>query len=83
MGLCHVCCSCHVCTNVGWFLTRFYVHGVFYVCVTGLLQMPLHTVIEIQMGVSGVQEKRYRLMDTSSLRSMLQSDKSLNSSSYP
>lgn len=27
------------------------------------LQMPLHTIIEIQMGVSGVQEKRYKLMD--------------------
>lgn len=26
-------------------------------------QMPLHTIIEIQMGVSGVQEKRYKLMD--------------------
>lgn len=25
--------------------------------------MPLHTIIEIQMGVSGVQEKRYKLMD--------------------
>lgn len=27
------------------------------------LEMPLHTIIEIQMGVSGVQEKRYKLMD--------------------
>lgn len=25
--------------------------------------MPLHTIIEIQMGVTGVQEKRYKLMD--------------------
>ncbi|KAF3573826.1 hypothetical protein F2Q69_00063710 [Brassica cretica] len=27
------------------------------------IEMPLHTIIEIQMGVSGVQEKRYKLMD--------------------
>ncbi|CAH8391644.1 unnamed protein product [Eruca vesicaria subsp. sativa] len=27
------------------------------------MEMPLHTIIEIQMGVSGVQEKRYKLMD--------------------
>ena len=27
-------------------------------------QMPLHTIIEIQMGVTGVQEKRYKLMET-------------------
>lgn len=27
------------------------------------LEMPLHTIIEIQMGVTGVQEKRYKLMD--------------------
>uniref|UniRef100_A0A0D3FH96 CBM20 domain-containing protein n=1 Tax=Oryza barthii TaxID=65489 RepID=A0A0D3FH96_9ORYZ len=26
-------------------------------------QIPLHTIIEIQMGVAGVQEKRYKLMD--------------------
>lgn len=26
-------------------------------------QIPLHTIIEIQMGVIGVQEKRYKLMD--------------------
>lgn len=26
------------------------------------MQMPLHTIIEIQMGVTGVQEKRYKLM---------------------
>ncbi|THU67925.1 hypothetical protein C4D60_Mb05t29850 [Musa balbisiana] len=26
-------------------------------------QVPLHTIIEIQMGVIGVQEKRYKLMD--------------------
>lgn len=26
-------------------------------------QVPLHTIIEIQMGVTGVQEKRYKLMD--------------------
>ncbi|CAA0820601.1 6-phosphofructo-2-kinase/fructose-2-6-bisphosphatase [Striga hermonthica] len=26
------------------------------------LEMPLHTIIEIQMGVTGVQEKRYKLM---------------------
>ncbi|XP_039803338.1 6-phosphofructo-2-kinase/fructose-2,6-bisphosphatase-like isoform X2 [Panicum virgatum] len=26
-------------------------------------QMPLHTIIEIQMGVTGVEEKRYKLMD--------------------
>ncbi|KAK4492095.1 hypothetical protein RD792_002892 [Penstemon davidsonii] len=26
------------------------------------IEMPLHTIIEIQMGVSGVQEKRYKLM---------------------
>jgi len=25
--------------------------------------MPLHTIIEIQMGVLGVEEKRYKLMD--------------------
>ncbi|KAH7420645.1 hypothetical protein KP509_13G015600 [Ceratopteris richardii] len=30
------------------------------------LEVPLHTIIEIQMGVTGVQEKRYKLMDTSS-----------------
>ncbi|CAH1446970.1 unnamed protein product [Lactuca virosa] len=28
-----------------------------------LMEMPLHTIIEIQMGVTGVQEKRYKLMD--------------------
>lgn len=27
------------------------------------IEVPLHTIIEIQMGVSGVQEKRYKLMD--------------------
>ncbi|KMZ63817.1 6-phosphofructo-2-kinase [Zostera marina] len=27
------------------------------------IDVPLHTIIEIQMGVSGVQEKRYKLMD--------------------
>ncbi|KAK8946531.1 6-phosphofructo-2-kinase/fructose-2,6-bisphosphatase [Platanthera zijinensis] len=27
------------------------------------IEVPLHTVIEIQMGVTGVQEKRYKLMD--------------------
>ncbi|KAL5218880.1 hypothetical protein ABZP36_019564 [Zizania latifolia] len=27
------------------------------------IEIPLHTVIEIQMGVAGVQEKRYKLMD--------------------
>ncbi|KAJ1699034.1 hypothetical protein LUZ63_007546 [Rhynchospora breviuscula] len=27
------------------------------------LDVPLHTIIEIQMGVTGVQEKRYKLMD--------------------
>ncbi|KAL8136657.1 hypothetical protein V2J09_002658 [Rumex salicifolius] len=27
------------------------------------IEIPLHTIIEIQMGVSGVQEKRYKLMD--------------------
>nr|GEV28287.1 6-phosphofructo-2-kinase/fructose-2,6-bisphosphatase-like isoform X1 [Tanacetum cinerariifolium] len=27
------------------------------------IEMPLHTIIEIQMGVAGVQEKRYKLMD--------------------
>ncbi|GJM94704.1 hypothetical protein PR202_ga11376 [Eleusine coracana subsp. coracana] len=26
-------------------------------------QMPLHTIIEIQMGVTGVEEKRYKLME--------------------
>ncbi|XP_051131505.1 6-phosphofructo-2-kinase/fructose-2,6-bisphosphatase-like isoform X3 [Andrographis paniculata] len=26
------------------------------------IEMPLHTIIEIQMGVTGVQEKRYKLM---------------------
>ncbi|XVF05767.1 hypothetical protein REPUB_Repub05bG0200800 [Reevesia pubescens] len=26
-------------------------------------EVPLHTIIEIQMGVTGVQEKRYKLMD--------------------
>jgi 6-phosphofructo-2-kinase/fructose-2,6-biphosphatase len=30
------------------------------------MQMPLHTIIEIQMGVTGVQEKRYKLMETQS-----------------
>lgn len=30
------------------------------------IEVPLHTIIEIQMGVTGVQEKRYKLMDTSS-----------------
>jgi 6-phosphofructo-2-kinase/fructose-2,6-biphosphatase len=27
------------------------------------LQIPLHTIIEIKMGVTGVEEKRYKLMD--------------------
>ncbi|VAH02866.1 hypothetical protein VPH35_001424 [Triticum aestivum] len=27
------------------------------------MEMPLHTIIEIQMGVTGVEEKRYKLMD--------------------
>ncbi|PQQ11758.1 6-phosphofructo-2-kinase/fructose-2 6-bisphosphatase [Prunus yedoensis var. nudiflora] len=27
------------------------------------IEMPLHTIIEIQMGVTGVHEKRYKLMD--------------------
>ncbi|KAL3681536.1 hypothetical protein R1sor_024492 [Riccia sorocarpa] len=27
------------------------------------IEMPLHTIIEIQMGVTGVQEKRYKLME--------------------
>ncbi|GMH11983.1 hypothetical protein Nepgr_013824 [Nepenthes gracilis] len=27
------------------------------------IEMPLHTIIEIQMGVTGVREKRYKLMD--------------------
>ncbi|KAK3147541.1 hypothetical protein QOZ80_3BG0283600 [Eleusine coracana subsp. coracana] len=27
------------------------------------IEVPLHTIIEIQMGVAGVQEKRYKLMD--------------------
>ncbi|XP_066362241.1 6-phosphofructo-2-kinase/fructose-2,6-bisphosphatase-like isoform X1 [Miscanthus floridulus] len=27
------------------------------------IEMPLHTIIEIQMGVLGVEEKRYKLMD--------------------
>ncbi|KAH9661974.1 6-phosphofructo-2-kinase/fructose-2,6-bisphosphatase [Citrus sinensis] len=27
------------------------------------IETPLHTIIEIQMGVTGVQEKRYKLMD--------------------
>ncbi|KAI5674967.1 hypothetical protein M9H77_05917 [Catharanthus roseus] len=27
------------------------------------IEMPLHTIIEIQMGVTGVQEKRYKLMN--------------------
>ncbi|CAM6124564.1 unnamed protein product [Calypogeia fissa] len=27
------------------------------------IEMPLHTIIEIQMGVAGVQEKRYKLME--------------------
>jgi hypothetical protein len=26
------------------------------------LQVPLHTIIEIELGVTGVQEKRYKLM---------------------
>jgi hypothetical protein len=30
------------------------------------MQMPLHTIIEIQMGVTGVQEKGYKLMETQS-----------------
>lgn len=30
------------------------------------IEVPLHTIIEIQMGVTGVQEKRYKLMDTTS-----------------
>jgi 6-phosphofructo-2-kinase/fructose-2,6-biphosphatase len=30
------------------------------------IEMPLHTIIEIQMGVTGVQEKRYKLMETQS-----------------
>nr|XP_024359920.1 6-phosphofructo-2-kinase/fructose-2,6-bisphosphatase-like isoform X2 [Physcomitrium patens] len=29
------------------------------------IQVPLHTIIEIQMGVAGMQEKRYKLMETS------------------
>jgi len=27
------------------------------------MQVPLHTIIEIQMGVTGMQEKRYKLME--------------------
>ncbi|KAL5129030.1 6-phosphofructo-2-kinase/fructose-2,6-bisphosphatase [Glycine soja] len=27
------------------------------------IEMPLHTIIEIQLGVTGVEEKRYKLMD--------------------
>lgn len=30
------------------------------------IEVPLHTIIEIQMGVTGVQEKRYKLMDSTS-----------------
>ncbi|GAB2223296.1 hypothetical protein Drorol1_Dr00017436 [Drosera rotundifolia] len=30
------------------------------------IEVPLHTIIEIQMGVTGVQEKRYKLMNWSS-----------------
>ncbi|KAL8150920.1 hypothetical protein V2J09_020728 [Rumex salicifolius] len=30
------------------------------------IEIPLHTIIEIQMGVSGLQEKRYKLMDSES-----------------
>ncbi|KAH8949050.1 hypothetical protein BDL97_10G009900 [Sphagnum fallax] len=30
------------------------------------IEMPLHTIIEIQMGVTGVQEKGYKLMETQS-----------------
>ncbi|CAM6041468.1 unnamed protein product [Sphagnum compactum] len=29
------------------------------------IEVPLHTIIEIQMGVTGVQEKRYKLMEIS------------------
>lgn len=29
------------------------------------IEVPLHTIIEIQMGVTGVQEKRYKIMDIS------------------
>jgi 6-phosphofructo-2-kinase/fructose-2,6-biphosphatase len=32
------------------------------------IEMPLHTIIEIQMGVTGVQEKRYKLMETQSTK---------------
>jgi 6-phosphofructo-2-kinase/fructose-2,6-biphosphatase len=32
------------------------------------VEMPLHTIIEIQMGVTGVQEKRYKLMETQSTK---------------
>ncbi|KAJ1691331.1 hypothetical protein LUZ63_015486 [Rhynchospora breviuscula] len=28
------------------------------------IEVPLHTIIEIQMGVTGVEEKRYKLMDS-------------------
>ncbi|XP_062215917.1 6-phosphofructo-2-kinase/fructose-2,6-bisphosphatase-like [Phragmites australis] len=31
------------------------------------IEIPLHTIIEIQMGVAGVQEKRYKLMDAVNL----------------
>lgn len=34
-------------------------------------QVPLHTIIEIQMGVTGVQEKRYKLMDWNARRKFL------------
>ena len=36
---------------------------IFAVAKNTFLQIPLHTIIEIQMGVAGVQEKRYKLMD--------------------
>ncbi|KAL5210568.1 hypothetical protein ABZP36_006191 [Zizania latifolia] len=31
------------------------------------IEIPLHTIIEIQMGVAGVQEKRYKLMDAAGI----------------
>jgi hypothetical protein len=45
------------------------------------MQMPLHTIIEIQMGVTGVQEKRYKLMETQSQYSKILSGFSLQNCS--
>lgn len=55
-----VCTDCTSIANFSgtWTYSSFKIWSV---------QMPLHTIIEIQMGVTGIQEKRYKLMETQSM----------------